>query len=185
MISSKTSPAVLTALVLAMLPAIAVADGHWLFGGSVGTASIDEAVDGFRFDADSTSYRVYGGYQFNDYFALEGGYMDLGTFDEQIQQNGTAIPISADADGFTFAARGSVPLGEKFALHGTIGSFFWDGANEIAGINSNVSDSNIFFGAAASFDVTTNVSLRAEATQYELDGVNSEVFALGFQLNFR
>ena len=185
MISSKTSLVLPAVLVVAMLPGIATADGHWLFGGSVGTASIDEPVDGFRFDADSTSYRIYGGYQFNEYFALEGGYMDLGNFDEQIQQGGTVVPISADADGFTFAARGSVPLGEKFALHGTIGSFFWDGANEIAGINSNVSDSNIFFGAAASFDVTTNVSLRAEATQYELDGVNSEVFGLGFQLNFR
>ena len=184
MISSKTSPAALFVLVLAMLPAIAAADGHWLFGGSVGTASIDEPVDGFRFDADSTSYRFYGGYQFNEYFALEGGYLDLGEFDEQVQQGNTVVPISADADGFTFAARASIPLGEKFALHATIGSFFWDGANQIAGVDSNVSDSNMFFGAAASFAVTTKVSLRAEATQFELDGVNSDVFALGFQLNF-
>ncbi len=185
MISSKTPPAVLVSLILATLPGSAAADGHWLLGGSVGTAAIDEAVDGFRFDSDSTSYRLYGGYQFNEYFAVEAGYMDLGTFDEQILQGGVVVPVSADADGFTFAARASVPLGQKFAVHGTVGSFFWDGANRIADINDNVSDSNIFFGAAASFAVTNNVSLRAEATQYEFDGVNSNVFALGFQLNFR
>ena len=111
--------------------------------------------------------------------------MDLGTFDEQVQQGGMVVPVSADADGFTFAARGSFPIGDKFAVHGTIGSFFWDGSNQVAGIDDNVSDSNLFFGAAVSYDLTTSFSLRAEATQYELDGVDSSVLALGFQLNFR
>lgn len=171
--------------VLAGSPNEATADAHWLFGGVIGNAAIDEAVDDFRFDSDSTSYRLFGGYQFNSYLAVEAGYLDLGTFNEQILQNGNSVSISADADGFTFAVRGTVPVGERFALHASIGSFFWDGANQIAEINSNVSDSNLFFGAAASFDVTDNVALRIEAAQYELDGVDANVVAAGFQLNFR
>ena len=93
----------------------------------IGTANIDETISGFGFNADSTSYRFYGGRQFNDYFGLEAGYLDLGNFNEQVLVGGSVVPISADADGFTFAAVGSVAAGEKFRLHATIGSFFWDG----------------------------------------------------------
>ena len=184
---TKNKPMLLrvAALTLALIPGLAMADGHWQFGGAIGSASIDEDVDGFRFDSSSTSYRIYGGYAFNDYFALEAGYLDLGEFDEQVIQDGATVPVSADADGFTFAARGSFPLGEKFALHGTIGSFFWDGASEIAGVDDNVSDANMYFGVAASFNLTANLALRADANQYELDGVDSNVFSLGFQLSFR
>lgn len=163
----------------------AVAGGHWLIGGSIGNAAIDDAVDGFRFDSDSTSYRLFAGYQFNSYLALEAGYLDLGSFNERVVQNGTVIPVSADADGFTFNVRGSVPAGEHFALHASVGSFFWDGASRIAGIDNNVSDSNLYFSVAASFDVTNNMALKIEASQYELDGVDANVVAAGFQINFR
>ena len=182
--SSRISVAGLLAALVMCAPGIAAADGYWLFGGAIGTANVDDTVDGFRFDADSTSYRVYGGYQFNDYFALEAGYLNLGKFDALIQQGGNEIPVAADADGFTFAARGSIPLGDKFALHGSIGTFFWDGASLIGSINSNVSESNIFIGAAASFQLSANVALRIDASQYELDNVDASVFSLGFQVNF-
>ncbi|MCZ6500772.1 MAG: outer membrane beta-barrel protein [Gammaproteobacteria bacterium] len=176
---------VLAALIIGALPAVAAADGHWYIGGAIGTANIDEMVSGFQFDSDSTSYRLYGGRQFNDYFALEAGYLDLGSFNEQVLVGGNVVPVSADADGFTFAAVGSIPAGERFSLHATIGSFFWDGANAIAGINSNVSDSNMFFGAGLSYSLTPNMSLRGDAVRYELDGVDSSVYTVGFQVDFK
>ncbi len=183
--SSKGPLTGLLMLVLITIPGIAAANGHWLFGAAIGTANIDESIDGFRFDADSTSYRLYGGYQFNEYFALEAGYLDLGGFNERIQQGGNIVPVSADADGFTFAARAIIPLGEKFSLHGMVGSFFWDGANQIAGVNDNVSDANMFFGAGVGYSLTKNISLRGDAARYELDNVNSTVYTVGFQVNFQ
>ncbi len=176
---------VLAALIIGALPGVAAADGHWYFGGAIGTANIDETISGFRFDSESTSYKFYGGRQFNDYFGLEAGYLDLGNFNEQVLVGGSVVPISADADGFTFAAVGSVPAGKKFRLHATIGSFFWDGANEIAGVNSNVSDANIFFGAGLSYSLTKNMSLRGDAVRYELDNVNSSVYTAGFRVDFK
>ncbi len=176
---------VLAALIIGSLPAVAAAEGHWYFGGAIGTANIDEMVSGFRFDSASTSYRFYGGRQFNEYFGLEAGYLDLGNFNELVLVGGNVVPVSADADGFTFAAVGSIPAGEKFSLHATIGSFFWDGANAIALVNSNVSDANMFFGAGLNYSLTQNMSLRADAVRYELDGVNSSVYTVGFQIDFK
>ncbi len=176
---------VLAALIIGSLPAVAAAEGHWYFGGAIVTANIDEMVSGFRFDSASTSYRFYVGRQFNEYFGLEAGYLDLGNFNELVLVGGNVVPVSADADGFTFAAVGSIPAGEKFSLHATIGSFFWDGANAIALVNSNVSDANMFFGAGLSYSLTQNMSLRADANRSELDGVNSSVYTVGFQIDFK
>lgn len=178
-------PVVLAILAVSNLPGIAVADGHWFLGGAIGTANIDESIDGFQFDSDSTSYRVFGGYQFNNYFGLEAGYLDLGSFDEQVLVNGAIVPVSADADGFTFAAMGRAPVGEKLALHATVGSFFWDGANMIAGVDDNVSDANIFFGVGLSVSLTKNMSIRGDAVRYELEEANSNVYTIGFQIDFR
>ena len=178
-------PVVLAILTVSILPGIAAADGHWIIGGAIGTANIDESIDGFEFDSDSTSYRLYGGYQFNTYFGLEAGYLDLGSSNEQIIVNGATVPVSADADGFTFAAMGHAPVGEKLTVHASIGSFFWDGANMIAGVNDNVSDANIFFGVGLSFSLTNNMSVRGDAVRYELDEVSSNVYTVGFQIAFR
>ncbi|MCZ6559259.1 MAG: outer membrane beta-barrel protein [Gammaproteobacteria bacterium] len=175
----------LAAIIIGGLPIVAVADGHWYLGGAIGTANIDETISGFGFNSDSTSYSFYGGRQFNDYFGLEAGYLDLGNFNEQVLMGGIIVPISADADGFTFAAVGSVPAGEKFGLHAKIGSFFWDGASQIAGVNNNVSDSNIFFGAGLSYSLTENMSLRGDAVRYEIDDVNADVYTIGFQVDFK
>ncbi len=178
-------PIVFAILTVCTLPGIAVADGHWFLGGGIGTANIDESIDGFQFDSDSTSYRLFGGYQFNNYFGLEAGYLDLGSFNEQVLVNGAIVPVSADADGFTFAAMGRAPVGEKLALHASIGSFFWDGANTIAGVDDNVSDANIFFGVGLSISLTNNTSIRGDAVRYELDETNSNVYTIGFQIDFR
>jgi hypothetical protein len=90
-----------------------------------------------------------------------------------------------DKDGFTFPAMGRAPVGEKLALHASIGSFFWDGANMIAGVDDNVSDANIFFGVGLSVSLTNNTSIRGDAVRYELDDVNSNVYTVGFQIDFR
>lgn len=173
------------AILVASLPGVALADGHWLFGGSIGNASVDEPVDGFVFDSSSTSFRLYGGYEFNDYFTLEAGYMDLGDFDESLLLGGQTIDIAADASGFTFSARGTLPLGEKFSLLASIGSFFWDGKTQIAGIRDNVSDSNMFFGVGAIYSFSPGFSLRADISRFELDGVDSDVGSVGFQIDFQ
>ena len=44
-----------------------------LSGGFTTTAITDDKRD--------TGYKLYGGYQFNKYFALEAGYFDLGKFE--------------------------------------------------------------------------------------------------------
>src|SRR5665647_3765154 len=64
-------------------------DSGWYAGANVGrsSAKIDDAriSSGFTSatitdDDRSSGYKIFGGYQFNQYFAVEGGYFDLGNF---------------------------------------------------------------------------------------------------------
>src|SRR5205085_1339549 len=79
---------------IASNPAVADDDSGWYVGVNIGqsSAEIDEerisdsllgaglSVSSFSKDDSDTGYKLFGGYQFNENFALEGGYFDLGKF---------------------------------------------------------------------------------------------------------
>ncbi len=67
----------------------------WFMGGNIGisTANVDEDkitqnITNYSYtDHESNlGYKLFGGYQFNKYFALEGGYFNLGKFDYSLSQ---------------------------------------------------------------------------------------------------
>ena len=115
-------------------PIVAHAGGFFV-GGSIGKASLNEDFDGLVVDDDSTSFRLVAGWQFNDYFGLEGGYHDFGDFKQDFDIDGVLNTASLSADGFTLGATGSIPVSERFALTGRAGMFFWNGSAEINNVS--------------------------------------------------
>ena len=65
--------------VLLLMPLGAYADNGFFVGGSIGSAELSDDFDGLNIDTDATSFRIVGGWRFNDYFSVEGGYHDLET----------------------------------------------------------------------------------------------------------
>ena len=174
--------AVLPVVLLASLPAHA--DGNWFVGGSIGSSTIDDTIETIPVDTDSTSIRLYGGYEFNKHFAIEFGYLDFGEFTESLQIDGSPVELSAEADGFTLSVVGTLPLSDRFSLHGTVGSFFWDGDTSFNGIADDPGDTNLFLGVGANFSLTTSLSIRAEFANYELEETDAQVLSLGLAYRF-
>ena len=159
--------------------------GDFFVGGSIGKASLNEDFDGLVVDDDSTAFRIVGGWQFNDYFALEAGYHDFGDFTQDFVDGGDTTRVSLSADGFTFGAAGSLPLGDRFALTGRVGAFFWNGSAEINDISqAKPEDNNLFLGLGASVDLTDHFLLTADWTRYELEDATSGVFSVGVRYQF-
>lgn len=175
-------PAIVLCLLAVAAWQPAVADDGWFVGGAIGNGSIDDDISGFSFDSDSTAYRLYFGYQFNEYFAVDGGYSDLGDFDAFIVQNMMSVPVNADADGFLFNATGIIPLNNTFSLYGQAGVFFWDGKAEVAGIDNNVSDTNLRLAVGVEAKVYKRLSINADWSRYDLDGTDADVLAVGFRV---
>src|SRR6202021_3444633 len=121
----------LAALALTLSPSAFADDAGWYTGFNAGQsrAKIDDAriADGLLNDGFTTTsirnddrhfgFKAFGGYEFNRYFSLEGGYFDLGRF------GFTADTLPAGSlhgdiqiKGVNFDAVGSGPIGEEFSL---------------------------------------------------------------------
>jgi len=64
---------------------------------------------------------VYLGYAFNQYIAIEGDFLDLGSFTWNAYNIGYDISAKVEAQGYSIGVVGTLPLSENFGLDGKIG----------------------------------------------------------------
>lgn len=163
----------------------ALADDGWYVGGSIGKGYVDENIDGLQFKADGTAFRVFGGYGFNDHFAVEAGYLDLGTYRDTIDVAGVGVPVSANADGFTFAVAGTLPLSERLSALARVGFYFSDGQSTTAGITENdPSDQNPFIGVGIGYDLSEYIEVNLGADYFDMDVAQPWLASVGVTIRF-
>jgi OOP family OmpA-OmpF porin len=183
----------------------------WYFGADIGRskAKIDDAdiarglaVDGaastsfYNRDLD-TGFKVYGGYQFNDYFAIEGGYFDLGKFG----YNATTIPAGTlngniSLKGLNFDVIGFLPLTSDFSLFGRVGvnyanakdNFNSTGLIAVTNPDPSKKDVNYKFGLGLQYRITQALATRLEIERYRVDdaiGNKGDIDQLSIGLVYR
>ncbi len=164
---------------------LAQADIGPYLGASFGSSHLDQDFSGLNIDTDANAYRIVGGFQFGDYFGIEGGYHNFGDFEETLDFGGISTRTELAADGWTLGGTLGLPLNEQFSLYGRAGVFFWDADVEIDGFSIDVpDDENPYYGGGAKVDVTPNLSLVGDWTRYELDTIDSDVISVGFEYRF-
>ncbi len=171
--------------IVAMVPFAASAESGLYFGGSIGSATLKDTIGSFDIDADSNPYRLTVGLQFNDFFAIEGGYQNFGTFEDRYTFSGQPVDIALEADGITLGAAGSLPVSETFSLFGRAGAFFWDSDALIDSIRQpSENDTNVYFGGGGTVSISERLKLVGDWTRYELESTESDVISLGFTYRF-
>ncbi|MEP5764398.1 MAG: outer membrane beta-barrel protein [Halieaceae bacterium] len=177
---------VMTLILIRMMTPFQVEAGEGFYAGaSVGTASLDDDFDGLEIDDDVTAYRIVGGWWVNRYLALEAGYHDFGDFEQSVNFNGASSKAKLSADGYTLGLQASYPLGNKVALFGRAGAFFWDGEAEINNVSqASPEETNPYLSLGLSYSFTNNLSVNGDWTHYDLESSSSDVFSLGFQFRF-
>jgi hypothetical protein len=117
-------------LALASGPALAQ-DGGFYLGAGVGqfNLEVDELDDvdlGDTFDGDDTSMKLFGGWRFNPYIAVELAYIDYGAPDEDFDLGGgDVVNLEAEITGFEPSVVATLPLG-IFELFAKVGYVFYD-----------------------------------------------------------
>ncbi len=205
------------ALSLAGLTAIScslvmAADPGWYGGASVGQARAE--VDDMRTfgkllgggysavsikrDHRNSGYKLFGGYQVNRNFALEGSYFDLGKF------SFTADTLPAGTlrgeykfRGVNLDAVGTLPITGKLSALARIGVNYaetrdtFSGTGALAGLNLNPSkrDTNYKYGLGLKYDLTQRLALLLEAERYRVNDAvgsynNVDLYALGLVYRF-
>lgn len=145
-----------------------------------------------------TAYKIYGGYQFNKYIGLEGGYFDLGKFGFKAN----TLPLGTlDGNirlrGFNLDAVGTLPLSEKFSALGRIGinnaqardSFTGTGAVNVTNPDPTKRDTNYKLGVGGQYAFTDALAMRAEMERYRInDAIGNrghiDVFSVGLLYRF-
>ena len=172
-------------------PAMADFAPGWYIGGNVGrsrtdfdNANISNTLAGQGFRANSTSdsnhdtgYKIFGGYQINRNFAVEGGYFDLGRFNYGF----TTVPsggFNGDTRvrGLNLDLVGMLPLSDRFSVFGRVGAnyaqsrstFSSTGNIGLGNFNSRNNNTNAKVGLGLEYAITPALSVRGELERYRI-----------------
>ena len=186
----KTSGTLVCAALAALVGPMAFADSPGLYAGaSVGStkATIDDAritsgllANGFSAvsiadDGHSAGYKIFGGYQFNQNFALEGGYFDLGKHGFAA----TTVPTGSlrgemKLRGLNLDLVGTLPITERFSALARVGANYARASDTFSGSGAvGVNDpypskrgTNLKLGVGLQFALTDSLAMRAELERY-------------------
>ncbi|MET0499057.1 MAG: outer membrane beta-barrel protein, partial [Steroidobacteraceae bacterium] len=191
--------------------AVAADDAGWYIGGNVGEtrATIVESrirssllASGFTMtdyddDERDLGYKVFGGYQFGRFFALEGGYFDLGkhSFDAQTLPAGT-LRGEIDVRGANLDLVGLIPFTDRFSVFVRAGAnyaqtrdtFDRSGAVNVLERERREKETNYKFGGGLQYAFTDAVAMRIEAERYRIDdavGNRGDLDLLSFGVVYR
>lgn len=173
----------IVALLLA-LPMSALAQGY--IGGGIGITSaefLDCQISSIC-DNEDTGFKVFGGYQFNQNFAVEGGYLDPGeaTFSEPGVFSGIV-----EGSTIFFHAVGMIPINKQFSVLGKIGLHMWEAkeTGQIFGAPFSVDDdgTDLTFGFGGQFNFD-RFSLRAEWERYDFDDIDVDFMGVSALIRF-
>jgi OOP family OmpA-OmpF porin len=156
----------ISALTLLALPAFAE-DGFYL-GGSVGQAEINTGtLADVKFEGDDTGYKVFGGYRFLKFFAVEGAYADLGS----VQNKAAVNRKTADMNAYTAEGIGFIPLGIA-DIFGKAGFASWNADFSSDGgtlpIPSSADGTDLVYGAGVQFRFKS-IAVRGEVEYYDVE----------------
>lgn len=171
----------------AIAPVAAQAQDTYV-GANIGRSEQKLTIDGFGSLKDhDTSFKVYGGYQFNENFGIEGGYADLG----KMKLTSGAATASANPRSLYVAATGTMPLAERFALTGKIGAARSRTTLSLTGeADDKMSHSGLMFGVGTSYAITPTVLAVVEYENFgkviDEDGgsLKASVLSVGVRVKF-
>jgi OmpA-OmpF porin, OOP family len=133
-----------------------------------------------RLDQSGTSYGVNAGYRFNNYFALEGAYQRLGSFDYSASSGSDTIDGKFKASALSLAGVGIYPLSSQWSLFAKAGVTRTDAkleASSESGLtptqNTSHNGTGLLFGAGATYDFDRNLYARAGWDRYTKVGDSS------------
>jgi OOP family OmpA-OmpF porin len=106
---------------------------------------VGAGVGAAKTNTNETSYKLYGGFQFNPTWGMEVAYNDLGRY------------RGANIDSWSIAGTGTMPLGENWSLLGKLGAT--SNRPKFTGA-SNKTD--LLLGVGIGYSMTKNLGVRLE-----------------------
>jgi OOP family OmpA-OmpF porin len=166
--------ATLVILLVFAAPAFADNERGLYAGAGVGAfflkADTVEDITGIvsEFDSDDTSFKVFAGWRFAPYFAMEAAYIDFGGPDD----DPGGVNIKAEIDGVAPYLIATLPLG-PLELYARAGYMFYDLNVEVNGQEAGSvsgSDEDLIYGAGLGITLFGRINASLEYEKLDLSG---------------
>ncbi|MPY25499.1 outer membrane beta-barrel protein [Shewanella sp. YLB-07] len=167
-------------------------DNTWYIGAGAGQSNFEgvDVTGDYLGDDSDLAWNAILGYQLNKYFAVEAGWQDLGTLDDNHMRtdNGQNIEV----DGFTLGLVGTLPLNEKWFLTGEAGAYQYHIAHQMTA-DQYVSDTDTaaYFGAGVGYNITDSLAISAKYRRFAgidenaWNTANMDAQTVGIQMTYR
>jgi OOP family OmpA-OmpF porin len=153
-------------------------------------------------DDSDTGFSLVGGYHLNEHFAMEFGYVDLGSLDyratatlsDGVEQAVADVSFENTADGVVVSGLGILPIGERFSIFG-LSFMSAEGTARITieGVTDRASQSSQkidpVFGAGAEFSLGRHFAIRLAWDRYldvgteNVSGdIDADLYTLGIRM---
>jgi opacity protein-like surface antigen len=133
-------------------------------------------------DTRDTAWRIFAGYNFNENWAIEGAYADLGRVKAHYTWNALNLPlfeVTGDQVSWSAAIKGTLPVNKQFDVFGLLGATsnrtkvtFNEFVPVFGGTVPSGSDhrTGLMTGLGAEFKPTPNVGIRLEYQNFDQFG---------------
>ena len=145
-----------------------------------GDAYVNVGVDTLEFDSYGIGGKV--GYQFTDYFGVEG-QGSVGIIDDEQTIGNIEVDIGYDylVSGFGVA---TLPLSDGFELLGRVGYYYAEVSAEAAGTSVSDDEDGLAFGVGGQYMWDKMNGIRADYTYLDGDGGHADVASLSYVRKF-
>lgn len=174
----------------AAAPAQAIQERGAYVGGMFGKSKFKDwcntsgAPAGFQLlscDDSDTAAKIFGGWRFNRFFALEASYIDWGEVSGTVSTGGPPSSVSSEQQSMGLAAAGNLPLTQQISVFGKLGRLRTD--QEIrSGASRSESESEWHYGLGFRYAATRNLAVRGEWERTEKLEVS--MLSLGVEYSF-
>ena len=167
-------------------------------GLSLGSTEVNfknvQTAAGATLDTEDSAFKIFGGVNLHENFALEGSYIDFGEavltmpFGSVLTVNGVSV-VSIGATGVAKSTADALALAGVVKGDVGIAEFFFKGGmhrweSEFTSNFSNVANSStdgfdLFFGLGTNIEVSDAFAIRLEYENYTLEDDDIDVMTLG------
>ncbi len=199
------------ASVIAILPLQSVLASNFYGGAGLGLYKNDLSSSDFdqafatngissdtSVDDNATAWKVFGGYRFNQYVAVELGYQDFGDFDAKTRVlspiSGT-VKTNTDVDAFNLSVNLGTSITDELAVFAKLGYMDWNAdiksKASINGVNSSTHNSDngsdFIWGLGFSYKINDSFDLRGDWDRLSLGSdinIDYDAYSMSIQFNF-
>lgn len=148
------------------------ADNGFYAGAGIGMSDVSTGP----FGGNDFAYKLFVGYDFMKYLAVEGGYVDGGSPSDH--------GVNIGVDGWDVQVLGKWPVTDALDLHARLGWMWYDVSADSHGMHASGSDDDLLYGFGVGYTFAEHFWVTGDWEALNVSDADVNLFTVGFAYKF-